>query len=361
MNLTKEQLELLRRIVEVYDSGCTEPFIFVRPRTGSAVLAYSGYANVQVDADISDLRQLERESLVTPIQLLPAGEATGKPTAKGIQLVHSSSLAQEQKKDELPEETTGEHTLGAAPEVNSAPPEKQQPAIFIGHGRAKEWLELKDFLRDRLHLDCVEFNSDSAAGLSTQQRLEEMLNQATFAFLVMTAEDEHADGRCHARENVIHEAGLFQGKLGFRKAVLLVEEGCERPSNVHGLTYLDFPKGRIRAAFEEVRRVLEREFANDAQLAMKMSSEVANVPGRLTDVRQQALALQNENQGLRDEIRELNARLAEAVEAEPCPRCHRKGWHVESSEPDLVFGDLGSSRRTYKCHLCGFSESKLTQ
>ena len=27
----------------------------------------------------------------------------------------------------------------------------------------------------------------------------------------MTAEDEHADGTKHARENVIHEVGLFQG------------------------------------------------------------------------------------------------------------------------------------------------------
>ena len=86
-----------------------------------------------------------------------------------------------------------------------------------------------------------------------------MVNQATFAFLVMTAEDEHGDGRYHARENVIHEVGLFQGKLGFRKAVLLVEDECEKPSNVHGLTHIGFPKHRIDAAFEEVRRVLERE------------------------------------------------------------------------------------------------------
>jgi hypothetical protein len=38
-----------------------------------------------------------------------------------------------------------------------------------------------------------------------------MLDQARFAFLVMTAEDEQADGNHHARMNVIHEVGLFQG------------------------------------------------------------------------------------------------------------------------------------------------------
>jgi predicted nucleotide-binding protein len=66
-------------------------------------------------------------------------------------------------------------------------------------------------LAQRLELDWVEFNSESAAGLTTVERLSNMLDQASFAFLVMTAEDERADGTKHARENVIHELGLFQG------------------------------------------------------------------------------------------------------------------------------------------------------
>jgi predicted nucleotide-binding protein len=58
---------------------------------------------------------------------------------------------------------------------------------------------------------------------------------------------------------VVHETGLFQGRLGFRKAILLVEEGCAEFSNVHGLTQIRFPEGNVSAKFEEVRRVLERE------------------------------------------------------------------------------------------------------
>ena len=75
----------------------------------------------------------------------------------------------------------------------------------------------------------------------------------------MTAEDEQADGEFRARSNVIHEAGLVQGRLGFQKAILLVEDGCEAFSNVHGLGYISFPKGNIAAAFEQVRNVLIRE------------------------------------------------------------------------------------------------------
>lgn len=35
---------------------------------------------------------------------------------------------------------------------------------------------------------------------------------------------------------LIHEAGLFQGHLGFEQAILLLEDGCEEFSNIYGLT-----------------------------------------------------------------------------------------------------------------------------
>ena len=138
------------------------------------------------------------------------------------------------------------------------PPETARPtAIFIGHGGSKEWLELEKYLTRELHLNCEEFNAKPAAGYTTQQHLEEMLDRATFAFLLMTAEDKHEDGTFHARENVVHEAGLFQGKLRFSDAVLLVEAGCSLPSNFDGLAYIPFPKDNIAGAFHEVRRTLE--------------------------------------------------------------------------------------------------------
>jgi predicted nucleotide-binding protein len=62
-----------------------------------------------------------------------------------------------------------------------------------------------------------------------------------------------------ARQNVIHEIGLFQGKLGFRKLVLILQKGLEEFSNVAGLQYIDFEGDRIDAAFYQLRAVLERE------------------------------------------------------------------------------------------------------
>jgi hypothetical protein len=135
--------------------------------------------------------------------------------------------------------------------------------VFIGHGGSHIWLALKNFLTERLGLDCDEFNAESVAGMSTTKRLQVMLDRAAFAFLVMTGEDRHADGAAHARENVIHEAGLFQGRLGFERAIILLEEGCTQFSNIHGLTTIRFPKGDIEPAYEKIRGVLEREGVTD--------------------------------------------------------------------------------------------------
>ncbi len=132
-------------------------------------------------------------------------------------------------------------------------------AIFIGHGHSPAWLYLKDLISDRLGLKYVEFESTSPAGIATKERLEQILNQAVFAFLVMTAEDLHKDGSLHARENVIHEIGLFQGRLGFERAIVLLEESCEKFSNLAGVGQIRFPKGNIMAVSEKIRDVLKRE------------------------------------------------------------------------------------------------------
>jgi predicted nucleotide-binding protein len=150
--------------------------------------------------------------------------------------------------------------IAARPTAPFSPTQKRAGrTVFIGHGRSREWLELEKFLRDSLRLTVVEFNSVSAAGVQTGDRLKEMLGQADFAFLIMSGEDEQATGKFNPRLNVVHEAGLFQGKLGFEKAIILREEGCEDFSNVGGLGEIHFPKGDVGAKFESIRGVLERE------------------------------------------------------------------------------------------------------
>jgi predicted nucleotide-binding protein len=133
---------------------------------------------------------------------------------------------------------------------------RAKPVIFIGHGRSLLWRELKDFLQDDLGFEWREFNSSPAAGLTAKERLEDLLDECTFALLVLTAEDEHADGSHVARQNVVHEVGLFQGRLGFESAIVLREEGCAEFSNLAGVQEIRFPASKISAAFYEVGRLL---------------------------------------------------------------------------------------------------------
>ncbi len=82
---------------------------------------------------------------------------------------------------------------------------------------------------------------------------------------------------------------------------------------------------------------------------------------RIMELRQAALDLQEENIQLRNQVAELDSRVKELerVDGEPCPRCRKRTWIVESSEPDPMFGDLGGSRRKYKCTDCGLTETVL--
>jgi Predicted nucleotide-binding protein containing TIR -like domain len=140
-------------------------------------------------------------------------------------------------------------------------PKPEAPTVFIGHGHNPLWRDLKDHLGD-LHGYRVEaFETGARSGHTIRDVLEDMLHKTSFALLVLTAEDEHADGSLHARQNVVHEAGLFQGRLGFSRAVLLLEDGCDEFTNIHGVQQIRFSTGNIKETFGDVLATLRREFA----------------------------------------------------------------------------------------------------
>jgi predicted nucleotide-binding protein len=192
-------------------------------------------------------------NMARPTPIPEIQESLAKCRARSLALLHQAVSF---LKQEL--ELSGS---GGATEKSDAP--SARPSIgtnvFIGHGRSLVWRELKDFLEDRLGLSVDEFNRVPVAGIATATRLSEMLDAAAFAFLVLTAEDEQTGGKVRARENVVHEVGLFQGRLGFSRAIVLLEDGCEEFSNIHGLGQIRFPRGNIAAKFEDIRAVLERE------------------------------------------------------------------------------------------------------
>jgi hypothetical protein len=132
-------------------------------------------------------------------------------------------------------------------------------SVFIGHGRRRDWETVRNHLTKAYGLNVDEFNVSPSVGITTVERLAQMLESACFAILVMTAEDRQKDGKRNARQNVVHEIGLFQGKLGFPRAIILKEEGAEGFSNIKGLTYISFKRRQIKNAFSDLDRALVRE------------------------------------------------------------------------------------------------------
>jgi predicted nucleotide-binding protein len=139
-------------------------------------------------------------------------------------------------------------------------PSIKPPVVFIGHGRSAAWRDLKDHLQDQHGVVVNAFESGARAGHTIRDILEDLVRTSTFALLIHTAEDEQADGSLRARQNVVHETGLFQGALGFSRAIMLVEHGVEDFSNVAGIQQIRFSPGGIRETFGDVLATLKREF-----------------------------------------------------------------------------------------------------
>lgn len=148
-------------------------------------------------------------------------------------------------------------------EFESIKPQPQKKSsgsgqIFIGHGRSKLWARLQIFLKDDLNLKTLTFEDESRTSESIINVLNDFLDKSSLAILVMTAEDETAEGKSRARQNVIHEAGLFQGRLGFDKVIILKQESIEEFSNIAGLQYIPFSGDNIEQCFYELQRKLKK-------------------------------------------------------------------------------------------------------
>ena len=150
----------------------------------------------------------------------------------------------------------------ARPLPPASAPWESSVQIFIGHGQDPAWRDLKDHLAEKQRFAVETYETDSRAGHTISENLDLMLKHATFAILVLTGETQDADGKLHARDNVIHELGLFQGELGFNRTIPLVEEGVTEFSNLHGMQQIRFAKGGIKETFGDVLAAIKKEFSS---------------------------------------------------------------------------------------------------
>jgi len=143
--------------------------------------------------------------------------------------------------------------------VNAEPAPQDTPVVFIGHGHTELWRRLKDYIHDDLQLETVYFEKSSRVGMHMAEILAEFIQEADCAVILLTADDKQPDGLDRARQNVVHEVGVFQGRFGFRRVAMLIQQGVEEFSNVTGIVPIRFEGRHIDHTFVELRQWLERE------------------------------------------------------------------------------------------------------
>lgn len=131
--------------------------------------------------------------------------------------------------------------------------------VFIGHGGSHAWRDLDDHIRAQHGCETKSYEIGSRAGHGIRDLLKfRRLYANTCAFLVMTGEDIGQSHGADLRLNLVHEAGIFQCRIGFGNTTILLDQGVHGLSHMHGIAQLRFPAGNIAEAFDEVSAALMR-------------------------------------------------------------------------------------------------------
>ncbi len=247
--LTKFPAEVIREAREVFLSHLPGSEVFVQPITMSISLGDETWSYDDLDEFAAGLAESDSYTLYERCQYyhFTIWHYASHHTQVDVQLPTRGDI---QAVFEV---------LDRNVEKSKVCPQKETVRVFIGHGRNSQWRDLRDHLRDMHDIEVDAYEIGPRAGQSVKEVLQGMLSRSSFALLVLTGEDLHADGEAHARENVIHELGLFQGKLGFTRAIVLLEDEVSQFSNILGINQIRFSKGNIRETFGDVLATIRRE------------------------------------------------------------------------------------------------------
>jgi predicted nucleotide-binding protein len=191
-------------------------------------------------------------------------QATSDPTHSAAALAAAQQAAEEAARNKLrfwaqfSSNVSHRRTASEPRQPNLATPAPQR--VFISHGRSQHWRAVQDYIENDIGLETMELAQEANRGLTVIEKLFDRASHCDSAVIVMTGDDMAPDGP-RVRENVMHEIGLFQGKYGRQRVVLLHEEGVSIPTNLSGVVYIPFPKQGIEAGFYVLQRELKVMYA----------------------------------------------------------------------------------------------------
>jgi sugar/nucleoside kinase (ribokinase family) len=138
-------------------------------------------------------------------------------------------------------------------------PGRRPAGILVAHDGNPHWESLRRFVETDCRLPVRILGTDELDRDDLEGLVHDQLSRCSFAICVLSASRPMSSGRSRPDQNIVHQAGLFQGRYGFGRVAILAEEGCEPFSNIAGLVRLDFPPGRIESTFLALERMLQRE------------------------------------------------------------------------------------------------------
>jgi predicted nucleotide-binding protein len=128
-----------------------------------------------------------------------------------------------------------------------APVAKSQPTnkVFLVHGHDDATLNAVALFLRTIGLDPIILRQRPNSGRHLLTKFREESEGASFAVVLMTPDDEggiagKTERHLRARQNVVFELGFFIGKLGPANVAALMKGNVEKPSDFHGIGYIEF-------------------------------------------------------------------------------------------------------------------------
>lgn len=126
--------------------------------------------------------------------------------------------------------------------------------IFVVHGHNEK---LKKYLSTKLSskgYNPIVLSSKNDTGISLFDKFEKYANKCVKALILITKDDQISNGDnayYQGRPNVYIEYGYFLHMLNKRDIVVVHEKGCGTPSDISGISYIEFD-GDLRAVLSKV-------------------------------------------------------------------------------------------------------------
>lgn len=122
---------------------------------------------------------------------------------------------------------------------------KTKRTVFIVHGHDNGTLNTVARFLQMIDFDTIILHEQPSEGKTIIEKLEEYTN-VDYAVVLYTPCDrgglnqDNAELKPRARQNVVFEHGFLVGKFGRGKVCALMVAGTEKPSDIDGIVYVDF-------------------------------------------------------------------------------------------------------------------------